>query len=201
MVVGHTVQESFHVETYCKGKLLAIDTGISKYVANSPHAIEVTPDGEVFEVSVHLNNKKNSIEEGEEGENIVEDNTYLSDTDIISSPKLSIKRRKIDVAPLSFYTLKTNNDSNNTTTTAAAAEAEAEAAETETEAETTAAETEAEEEVATEEEEVATEEEEVATEEEEEETEAATIKENREDRFYQQNTNYNNNAAAADDEL
>lgn len=53
MVVGHTVQESFNVETRCEGKLVAIDTGISRYVANSPRGIEVTCDGSFYEVAIH----------------------------------------------------------------------------------------------------------------------------------------------------
>ncbi|KAL8438944.1 hypothetical protein Efla_005079 [Eimeria flavescens] len=53
MVVGHTVQESLRVETHCAGRLVAIDTGVSRYVANSPRALEVTPTGDVYEVAVH----------------------------------------------------------------------------------------------------------------------------------------------------
>ncbi|KAL8442726.1 hypothetical protein Emed_007181 [Eimeria media] len=53
MVVGHTVQESLSVETHCGGRLVAIDTGVSRYVANSPRGIEVTPSGVFYEVAVH----------------------------------------------------------------------------------------------------------------------------------------------------
>ncbi|XP_026190309.1 uncharacterized protein C1840.07c-like [Cyclospora cayetanensis] len=82
MVVGHTVQESLRVETYCEGKLLAIDTGISRYVANSPKALEITPNGAVYEVSVRLEVTENS-----------------DDTKAIATSG----RRKLNTWPLSFY--------------------------------------------------------------------------------------------------
>ncbi|KAL8431356.1 hypothetical protein ACSSS7_005322 [Eimeria intestinalis] len=53
MIVGHTVQESLSVETHCGGRLVAIDTGVSRYVANSPRGIEITPSGIFYEVAVH----------------------------------------------------------------------------------------------------------------------------------------------------
>ncbi|KAL8270387.1 hypothetical protein Esti_005711 [Eimeria stiedai] len=62
MVVGHTVQESLSVETRCGGRLIAIDTGVSRYVANSPRGIEVTSSGVFYEVAVH----PTAIEEDDE---------------------------------------------------------------------------------------------------------------------------------------
>ncbi|PFH32604.1 Ser/Thr phosphatase family protein [Besnoitia besnoiti] len=48
MVIGHTVQESGNIEAYCDGRLLLIDTGISRYVANSPRMLEIH-DGAFYE--------------------------------------------------------------------------------------------------------------------------------------------------------
>ncbi|PHJ23039.1 ser thr phosphatase family protein [Cystoisospora suis] len=41
LVVGHTVQESGSIGAWCDGKLLLIDTGISRYVANQPKMLEI----------------------------------------------------------------------------------------------------------------------------------------------------------------
>ncbi|KFG46650.1 Ser/Thr phosphatase family protein [Toxoplasma gondii p89] len=48
MVIGHTVQESGNIEVYCGGRLLLIDTGVSRYVADSPRMLEIR-DGTFFE--------------------------------------------------------------------------------------------------------------------------------------------------------
>lgn len=63
MVVGHTVQESLNIETHCGGMLVAIDTGISRFVANSPRGIEVTHDGTIYEVAVHPYGKGESTDD------------------------------------------------------------------------------------------------------------------------------------------
>lgn len=99
MVVGHTVQESLSVQAFCGGRLLAIDTGISRYVANSPRAIEITPEGVVHEVSVH-----SSLEAADEE----------------NSPP---PKRRLLVQPLTFYTQKRSSNKHNPANAAAKAAA------------------------------------------------------------------------------
>lgn len=82
MVVGHTVQESLNVETHCGGKLVAIDTGISRFVANSPRAIEVTEDGTIYEVAVHPATKE--------------------DTET-STDNVKASKRKLHTRPIKYY--------------------------------------------------------------------------------------------------
>lgn len=52
MVMGHNVQSSHHIETYCRGKLVAIDTGLSSFVSNSPTMLEIRYARVSFEWSV-----------------------------------------------------------------------------------------------------------------------------------------------------
>lgn len=59
MIVGHTVQESLSIETHCKGGLVGIDTGISRYVGGSPKALEIDQDGSFYEISLSKDNDSN----------------------------------------------------------------------------------------------------------------------------------------------
>lgn len=61
MVIGHTVQESGNIEFYCDGRLILIDTGISRYVANSPRMLEIQ-NGAFFEWRLEISEQ---VSEGE----------------------------------------------------------------------------------------------------------------------------------------
>eukprot|EP00921_Rhytidocystis_pertsovi_P010266 GHVQ01016512.1.p1 GENE.GHVQ01016512.1~~GHVQ01016512.1.p1 ORF type:complete len:987 (+),score=235.28 GHVQ01016512.1:809-3769(+) len=54
MVVGHTVQVSGQIESRCGGKLVLIDTGVSRYVLDSPSVLQII-GGKFFEIKFNLN--------------------------------------------------------------------------------------------------------------------------------------------------
>jgi hypothetical protein len=45
LVIGHTPQVDGKIHEYCGGKLIAIDTGLSREMMNHPSALEILPDG------------------------------------------------------------------------------------------------------------------------------------------------------------
>eukprot|EP00922_Rhytidocystis_sp_ex-Travisia-forbesii_P008277 GHVS01012194.1.p1 GENE.GHVS01012194.1~~GHVS01012194.1.p1 ORF type:complete len:588 (+),score=203.26 GHVS01012194.1:71-1834(+) len=54
MVIGHTVQETGNIQVKCDGKLILIDTGVSRYVMNKPTLLQI--DTTIVSSTTNTNN-------------------------------------------------------------------------------------------------------------------------------------------------
>lgn len=58
MIVGHTPMESGQIEVRCDGRLILIDTGISRYILNRPTILEIDNHRVYWEISVDPKSRK-----------------------------------------------------------------------------------------------------------------------------------------------